>query len=75
MLLMSWGRPYEEHRLPGRQAERSFSWIYRFEEHPDGSMLVWEKGSKTEYKAVRLFDREVILDDDKVAEIRNKKKG
>lgn len=69
MLYMSWGAPFDKRRLSGRKAERSELFVYRFEEQPDGSILVWQKGSRTEYKAVRLFSREVILDDDKVAEI------
>ena len=43
---------------------------YRFEVQEDGTVLLWEPGSKTEYKAVRLFIREVVIDDDNVVEIR-----
>ena len=43
---------------------------YRFEQQPDGSVLVWEPNSKTVYKAVRLFVRGI--DDDVVMEIKEK---
>lgn len=72
MLLMAWGRPVDRGRVVGRQAPRSERYIYRFEEQQDGSVLVWEPGSKTQYQAARLFTREVILDSDKVAEISTK---
>jgi hypothetical protein len=72
MLLMSWGKPITSKKLAGRQAMRSWLYIYKFEKHEDGSILVWEPGSKTEYKAVALFKREVILDDDIIVEIRDK---
>jgi len=75
MLYMSWGAPYDLRKLPGRKAERSELMVYRFEEQPDGSILVWQKGSRTEYKAVRLFSREVILDDDVIAEITDRDKS
>lgn len=69
-LEMAWGVPFDKRKLAGRQAVRSELWVYRFEQQKDGSILVWEPGSKTQYKAVRLFVREVVLDDDVVAEIR-----
>ena len=72
MMLMAWGRPIDRGRVAGRQAPRSERYIYRFEEAQDGSILVWEPGSKTQYQAARLFKREVILDSDVVAEIINK---
>ena len=72
MMLMAWGRPIDRGRVAGRQATRSERYIYRFEEGQDGSILVWEQGSKTQYKAARLFSREVILDNDVVAEIIDK---
>jgi hypothetical protein len=72
MLMMSWGRPMKSRKLPGRQAERSLLFIYKFEAHPDGSVLVWQPDSKTVYKADRTFIREVILDDDVIAVIKDK---
>ena len=69
MVLMAWGRPYDKQKLTGRPAQRSERLVYRFEGHEDGSILVWEANSKTEYKAVKLFQRDVILDDDVVMEI------
>jgi hypothetical protein len=72
MLLMAWGKPLKQRKLAGRQASRSWAYIYKFEQHEDGSVLVWEPGSKTEYKAEKMFKREVIIDDDVIANIRNK---
>jgi hypothetical protein len=69
-LLMAWGRPYDMQKLAGRDTYRSERYIYRFEEHEDGKLIIWTKGSKTAYKAIRIFEREVILDDDVVAEIK-----
>lgn len=69
MLEMAWGAPYDRQRAVGRRAERSEKFIYRFEQQPDGSVLLWESNSKTQYKAVRLFVREVIIDDDVVVKI------
>ena len=68
-VLMAWGAPYDKRKLTGRKAVRSELLIYRFERHEDGSILVWEQNSKTEYKATQLFRREVTLDDDIVVEI------
>lgn len=71
-LEMAWGVPFDKRKLAGRKAQRSELWVYRFEQQADGAILVWEPGSKTQYKAVRLFEREVILDDDLVAEMSEK---
>ncbi len=68
-VLMAWGAPYDKRKLVGRPATRSELLVYRFEVQEDGSILVYEPGSKTEYKAVRHFERRVIVDDDVVAEI------
>ena len=68
-LLMSWGVPYKKQMeatsKKGVSAER---WIYRFEEHVDKKsgqkyVLIWEEYSQTEYKAKRIYTREVIIDD------------
>lgn len=72
MVLMAWGAPFDRKKLAGRQAQRSELLIYRFEEQEDGMIRVWEPGSKTAYKAVNTFQRNVILDDDKVAEMQTK---
>ena len=66
---MAWGAPYDRARLVGRNAVRSERLVYRFEQQEDGTILLWEEGSKTAYKAQRLFTRELILDDDVVREI------
>jgi hypothetical protein len=75
MLYMAWGEPFDRQKLPGRKAERSELLVYRFEQQPDGSVLVWTQKSATEYKAVRLFMREVTLDDDVVTEMQEKEKS
>lgn len=72
-LLMAWGRPMKSRKLAGRKAERSLVFVYRFEKHSDGTVMVWQPGSKTEYKADYLFKREVILDDDVIAEITDRR--
>ena len=72
MVYMSWGRPYLRRKLPGRNAQRSEMFIYRFEELQDGTHQVWVKGSKDTYKAARLYTKELIVDDDKIAEIRER---
>ena len=74
MVYMAWGTPYDRRKLPGRDAQRSEMLIYRFEKHEDGRIIVWAPGSKTEYKAVDLFEQEVTLDDDVVKTIEIKKK-
>jgi len=68
-LLMAWGKPHDMQKLTGREALRSERFIYRFEQLDDGQLVIWSKGSKTAYKAVRLFQRHVVMDDDVVAEI------
>lgn len=72
MVRLSWGNPFDFRKLPGRKAERSELWIYRFEVGEDGATRVWTPDSKTYYKATRLFVREVTLDDDKVMVIEEK---
>lgn len=69
MVLMSWGPPYDKRKLTGRPAPRSELLVYRFEKHEDGTILVFVPGSKTEYRAVDRFTREVYLDNDVVTEI------
>lgn len=69
MVLMAWGAPFDKKKLVGRPAPRSEMLIYKFEKHEDGTVMVFIPNSKTEYKAVERFRREVILDDDVVSEI------
>lgn len=73
MVYMAWGAPFDTQKMPGRPATRSELLVYRFEVHEDGSLIVWEPGSKTEYKAVDFLTREVYVDDGIVAEIKEKK--
>lgn len=72
MVYQSWGLPLVRRKLPGRQAQRSEMFVYRFEERQDGVHQVWIKGSKDTYKARRLYTKEVIIDDDKVTEMRER---
>ena len=69
MLLMSWGPPYDKQKLVGRDATRSERYIYRFEEQQDGRILLWTEGSKTAYKAARLFTKDVFIDDDRITSV------
>jgi hypothetical protein len=69
MVLMAWGAPYDKRRLTGRPASRSEMLVYRFEQQEDGAVLVYIPGSKTAYRSIRNFTREVYVDDDKVTEI------
>ena len=69
MVYMAWGAPCTREKVVGRQAPRSERLVYRFEKHADGTVLVYEPNSKTAYKSVARFRREVVLDDDRVAEI------
>ncbi len=75
MVYMAWGRPYTRKKLPGREAQRSELLTYRFEELRDGTHQVWEDGSKTEYKAARLYSKELFVDDDVINEIQEKNVG
>jgi hypothetical protein len=72
MVYMSWGHPFTRKKLPGRKASRSELLTYRFEQMRDGTIQLWVPGSKTEYKAARLFVQELFVDDDKVTEIQQK---
>lgn len=69
MVLMAWGAPFDKKKLVGRPAPRSEMLIYKFEKQEDGTVMVFVPDSKTEYKAVERFRREVILDADVVSEI------
>lgn len=59
---MAWGKPYDSKAVAGRAAPRSERLIYKFEKHPDGTVIVYETNSKTAYKAEGFFRREVIFD-------------
>ena len=73
MVYMAWGAPYDKRALVGRPAPRSELLVYRFEKQEDGTVLVYVPNSKTEYKAVERFVREVYLDSDQVTEIVERK--
>ena len=73
MLVMSLGWPYDQQKVVGNtSALRTERFIYRFEQHADGTIFVWTENSKTEQKATRLFRREIVLADDRVMEITEK---
>jgi hypothetical protein len=59
---MAWGAPFDSKSVAGRASPRSERLIYKFEKHEDGSVLVYEPGSETAYKAEGFFRREVIFD-------------
>ena len=59
---MAWGAPFDSKSVAGRASPRSERLIYKFEKHADGSVIVYEPGSKTAYKAEGFFRRELILD-------------
>ena len=69
MVLMAWGQPHDMQKLVGRQAKRSERLVYRFEMHEGGVVYVWRPEAKTDYKAIKLFRQDVILDDDIVKEL------
>lgn len=69
-LLMSWGAPYDKRQVASTETYRSELYVYRFEQLKDGAVLVYEPGSSTAYKAVRMFRREVLIQDDVVKDIR-----
>lgn len=71
-IYMTWGQPVERKRLTGRPASRSELLTYRFEEQPDGTLLLWKPGSKTEGKAIDLYRVEVYLDDNRVSELKRR---
>jgi hypothetical protein len=69
MVYMAWGSPWDRLSLVGRPAAKSEMFVYRFEKHEDGTVLVYVPDSKTAYKAVSRFTREVYMDNDQVTEI------
>jgi hypothetical protein len=73
MVYMSWGRPMKREKPPACDASRCWRYIYRFEQLDDGTIQVWVPGSKDEYRAVRIYDREVSVGDNKVLSIKTKK--
>ena len=75
MLYLSWGQPFSRERIFQRPAQESYRLIFRFEQLADGAVLVWIPGSKTQYKAIRLFQKEVIIDDGIIAEIKDIDQG
>ena len=74
MLQMSWGRPIDKRKEFRDSAEQSYNWIYKFERHAKGSevcgkestqpcTIVWLPGSPTEYKAISMFKRHVVIEE------------
>lgn len=72
MVFMAWGEPASRSRLPGRPAERSELFIYRFEVDKKGNTLIWRPESNETYKASELYRLELIVDDQVVTEITKK---
>lgn len=68
---MAWGGPFQKQRLTGRNASRSELLVYRFEVDKDG-YAVPVVGKKEDYKAVRRYQAELILDDDVVTSLQEK---
>ena len=65
-LLMSWGKPHKTGLEHTDKASRAARWTYTFEVHQDKKTkkeykIIWEENSKTEYKAVRTYDCDVII--------------
>lgn len=74
MVLMAWGAPYDKKKLAGRPAQRSELLLYRFEVQEDGTIMVFDPEDGSSYHAIRRFTREVVLDNNVVAEI-NEREG
>jgi hypothetical protein len=72
MVYMAWGRPYKRQKVAGRNAYRSERFTYRFEVRKDGAHQVWVRNSTDTYQAQKLYIKELIVDDDKVADIRSR---
>jgi len=72
MVQMAWGRQMKKEKPPACPVSRCWRYIYRFEQLEDGTTQVWVEGSKDEYRAVRIYDREVEVGDDRVMEINTK---
>lgn len=69
MVFMAWGEPAERYRLPGRQASWSEMFVYRFEQTPKGEVLVWVPGSNQTYKADKMWQVRLTIDDSRVVEL------
>ncbi len=72
MVLMAFGKPYDKKKLVGRPATRSEMFVYRFEVHEDGAIMVYDPEEGSSYHAVRRFTKQVIMDDNVVTEIEDK---
>ncbi len=68
-VFMAWGKPYMKKRLTGRNAGRSELLLYRFEVTADGSVMLWEEGSKASYVAVEKYTMQVFVDDNVLTEL------
>ncbi len=78
MLYMAWGRPMKREKPPACDHSRCWRYIYRFEDiqGKDGAVYtqVWVPGSRDEYRAVSIYDREVEVGDNKVLKITRKER-
>jgi hypothetical protein len=68
-MLMAWGPPYSRRRITKRTAVRAEIYIYRFEVTKDGTLMVWEPGSRESYAAVDKFQYEIHVDDEIITEM------
>lgn len=72
-VFMAWGEPAERFVLPGRMAERSEMFVYRFEVDKNGDAFIWVPGSNQTYKAAELYQMRLTIDDARVTEMERKK--
>jgi hypothetical protein len=72
MVYMAWGAPFQKQRLTGRPAARSELLVYRFEIDKDGTATPLV-GARADYKAVDHHQTELVVDDDVVTEMVEKK--
>lgn len=73
-VLMAWGMPHQRKRMTGRPAVRSEMFVYRFEVDFEGYVTVWKPKSKTAHRAMKLYQVDAVLDDERVTELRRKDK-
>ncbi|MCA9568926.1 MAG: hypothetical protein KC656_13850 [Myxococcales bacterium] len=72
MVYMAWGAPYRKTKSTKRTAQNTTILTYRMQVTPDGRHLIYIPNSKATYKAVDRYSQELVLDDEKVTEIRRK---
>lgn len=68
-VFMAWGPPHQRKRLSIQGVPRSEALVYLLEVTEDGSVLVWEPGSKETHHAVARYRYELIVHEVTVAEM------